>query len=88
MVTAELDKSMRQTRITAKTLGFKYPAIAPEEVCLGPRKHPNHLAYTSLSSFTLPHLMDVLDGCSLNLTKVGIRFILLLWSTSFYLGGC
>ena len=62
-MTAQLDKVLHETRTLGRAVGFQYPRHAPEDVVLGPRKHPNHLAYTTGPSFTLPHLTDVLDGC-------------------------
>ena len=69
MVAAELDRILEETRIIAKGMGFKYPSTAPVAQVFGPKQHKNHLAYVSLPSFTLPHLMDVLDGCK-NATQV------------------
>ena len=62
LATAELDKVLNQTRTLGKALGFKYPAEIPKVEILGPKKHPNHLSYTCLPSFELPHIMDILEG--------------------------
>ena len=69
MVQDELDTGMEKFRQVSKEAGFVYYPTPPKQPVLGPQNHQNHLSYQSLPSFTLPHRMDVLEGCT-SLTDV------------------
>ena len=60
---------MEGFRQVGKEAGVVYYQTPPEQPVLGPQVYQNHLAYQSLPSFTLPHRMDVLEGCT-SLTDV------------------
>ena len=59
----ELETGMEELRQEAKAVGFVFPASPPEENVMGPHTSKNHLSYQALPHLSLPHRMDVLDGC-------------------------
>ena len=69
LIQDELDKALEQSRTAAKKIGFVFCPEVPEVSVLGPKPHPNHLAYRSLPSFShgsalaMPSLVGLTNGC-------------------------